>query len=106
MFAGVGLAVDDLAGGILGGEEGSAAGPRQQREEVGAAGFEGVRRDGVDGEPGVDAVFAPDGIPVLGRVDAGVAEDLGALAHALLELDGEGEEGGLGEFELRRGRGG
>ncbi len=42
----------------------------------------------------------PDVIPVLGGVAAGVAEDAAAGAHALLELDGEADEGGDGELEF------
>lgn len=100
VFAGGGVAVADLAGGVLGGEEGGGAALVEQGEDGCGAGFEGSGRDGVDAEPEVDAVFSPDGLPVFGRVDAVVAEDFGALAHTLLKLDGEGEEGGLGEVEL------
>ncbi len=53
-----------------------------------------LRGLGVDAEPRVDAGLAPDGIPVIGRVDAGIAEDVGAGLHALLELDGKADERG------------
>jgi hypothetical protein len=47
----------------------------------------------------VDAVVVPEAVPVLGCVEAGVAENASAALHALLEFDRKREQGCLGKIE-------
>ncbi len=47
----------------------------------------------------MNVVFTPEFVPLIGSVVAGVSEDCGALLHALLELDREAEQRGIGEVE-------
>ena len=44
--------------------------------------------------------------PSVRGVHARVAENFGALLHALLKLDGKAEQRGVGKFETLRGRDG
>ena len=64
--------------------------------------IEGFESLAVDAEPGVnvDTVVAPDWIPMVGRVDAGVPEQRGPLPHPLLKLDRKSEQRGERKFQM------
>jgi hypothetical protein len=94
-----GLAVDDLGGGILEPQQGCSSRFLESCLNGGLAGIDRGSRLAVDAQPEVDILFLPERVPVGGRVDPGIAEKLGAAAHALLEFDGEGNQRGQREFE-------
>ena len=63
------------------------------------AGIERLDGLAVDPQPHVDILFAPDGIPVARGVDAGVAQKLCALPHALLKFNRERNQRGQRKFK-------